>query len=88
MLDGWSHVHCANTIHARMIRRRPLPDPLVDSYLFNLQASSDALSLLPRLVDRMASHMENLEKSGSLTSLVREKSGKLWLAYDVLPQLR
>jgi len=35
---------------------------------------------------RMATYLENLEKSGNF-SLVRERSGKLWFACDVLPQL-
>jgi len=37
-------------------------------------------------VHRMATHFENLEKSGNLAS-VREKSGKLWFPCGVLMQL-
>jgi len=36
---------------------------------------------------REATQLENLEKSGNFT-LVREKSGKLWFACDVVLQLR
>jgi len=35
---------------------------------------------------RVATHLENLEKSGNFT-LVREKLGKLLFACDVLPKL-
>jgi len=34
----------------------------------------------------VATYLENLEKSGNST-LIRGKSGKLWFACDVLPQL-
>jgi len=40
----------------------------------------------PPILNRVAMHLENLEKSGNFT-LVKEKSGKLWFACDVLPQL-
>ena len=38
-------------------------------------------------VIRVAIHLENQEKSGSLT-LVGKSQGKLWVACGVLPQLR
>ena len=52
---------------------------------------SDWVCIFTQFVNNITSqgghHLENLEKSWNFT-LVREKSGKLWFACGVLPQLR